>query len=198
MANVYMRNKQSGEIRDVDPDSKEFHELQGQVTALGQSMWEQTSFAHAAAIKDRAKFGELKDEDLGTDDQDGIRFAALKLHAEGVGIEENPHLELSPGEIENGLTRESKLEDLKQQFHSAVAKIRGSVVGEASDRIADEREERPQAKANPAASARAGGSDDRTNAPAPGHGAPGGGGSGSSGTASDSDDGSDGSEAAGL
>jgi hypothetical protein len=131
-------------------------------------MWEQTNVAHAQAVKERAAYGELLEEDLGHDDQDKLRFAALELDAEGVAPEANPHLMLSPGEVEMGLTPQQKLQDLKDQYNAKKYGKRNAIFEEASDRIADERKERPADQEPGIMSARAGGSDDRSDAPHPG------------------------------
>ncbi len=132
---VYMRNKASGEIREVAPDSEEFRELRAQVTPAGLSMWEQTSFPHADAIKTRADNDELLDHDLGHEDQERIRYAALELDAAGVAAENNPHLALTPGELEEGLTPEGKLEDLRQMSGASRAK-RAEIFSDAASRVA--------------------------------------------------------------
>lgn len=160
---IYLRNKATGEIREVEPDSSEFRELQKQVTPAGLTMWEQTHFAHAEAIKDRAAYGELQEEDLGHEAQDELRFEALKLADEGVGPEVNPHLQLTPGEVEMGMTPESKLADLEAQY-SRSRGVRQRVFDQSADAISDERKER-HPPTGEVISARAGGSDDRENAP---------------------------------
>lgn len=166
---LYLRNKATGEIRDVEADSAEFEKMKREVISNGLPMWEQTSLPHADAIKERAKYGELLEEDLGHEDQDNLRFAALELDSAGVAPEVNPHLMLTPGEIEQGLTPEQKLADLKDQYHTAKYGHRTAIMEAAADRISDERAQR-QATPTKQTSARAGGSDDRTDAPNPGDG----------------------------
>src|ERR1700747_1984544 len=100
---LYMRNKVTAEIRDVEADSAEFHGLQAEVTSMGLPAWEQTSYAHTESVKDRALHGRLREEDLGTKAQEELRFKALELAASGITPEQNPHLQLSPGEVEAGL-----------------------------------------------------------------------------------------------
>lgn len=163
---VYMRNKMSGEIREVEADSGEFRDLQGQVTPAGLTMWEQTHFPQAKAIKERAASDELLEEDLGHDDQADLRYAALQLDAEGVAPESNPHLSLTPGEIEAGLTPSDKLDDLRAMYEERQAKQRGSVFSDVAERIRDEEAEKPEVQPARGQRARAGGSDERTEVPA--------------------------------
>lgn len=164
---VHMRNKLTGEFRDVEPDTQEFYDLRAQVTPSGQTMWEQTNVAHAEAVKERAATGDLLEEDLGHEAQDELRPEALRLSDEGVAPEQNPHLTLTPGEIEAGLTPRQKLEDLEAQFEERVLGKRRQIFSQAADAIADERRE-PQAQQEAQGQlARAGGSDDRDNVPRP-------------------------------
>lgn len=164
---VYMRNKANGEIRETEVDSQEFRTLQREVTSTGLPMWEQTSLPHGEAIKERAKYGELLEEDLGHEQQNELRYAALQLDDEGIAPERNPHLALSPGEIEQGLTPEQKLEDLRDQFNARVLGKRAELFGDARQRIAgddlEDGDQRPGMAGQ--TSALAGGSDDRPNAP---------------------------------
>lgn len=162
---LYLRNKMSGEIRDVEADSPEFEDLKKEVTPGGLSMWEQTNIAHASAVKERAAHGELLEEDLGHEDQDKLRYAALQLDLEGVAPESNPHLALTPGEIEAGLTPSDKLHDLQQMYDMNRVRGVGAVYDDAADRIADERVDRESAQPARGQSARAGGSDDREGTP---------------------------------
>src|SRR4051794_25743765 len=101
---AYYRNKQTGEIKEVEQDSTEMFALQEEVGPDSHSKWEQTSFAHSNAVKDRAAYGELDEEDLGKEHQAALRHAAVQLDNEGVAPERNPHLALTPGEIEAGMT----------------------------------------------------------------------------------------------
>ncbi len=59
---VHLRNKVTGEIRDVEADSDEFRSLQAAVTQQGLPAWEQTSYAHVGEIQDRARTGNLREE----------------------------------------------------------------------------------------------------------------------------------------
>lgn len=166
---VYMRNKVTGEIKDVEADSSEFRELVAAVTAQGLPAWEQTSYAHADGVKERAKYGELNEEDLGTEAQDELRFKALELAAEGVAPEQNPHLQLTPGEIEAGLTPEQKQKDLEAQYSEGLVAARAGVFADSADNIAEEREEREAPPQSKGQLARAGGSDEREGVPMPVH-----------------------------
>src|SRR3974390_401629 len=180
MSQVYMRNKTSGEIRDVESDSSEFRDLQKEVTSLGQPMWEQTNIAHAEAIKERASTGNLFEEDLGSDDQDALRFEALKLAAEGVAPEANPHLFLTPGEIEAGLTPAQKQADLAAMYSERTGRS-ADIFSEAAGRIhGGESESQDAPELAGQHSAMAGGSDDREDAPMRGAFASSGGGDGES------------------
>lgn len=161
---VYMRNKGSGEIRDVEADSEEFFGLQKQVTTVGLPMWEQTSYAHANAVKGRAAEDALLEEDLGTDAQDELRYEALRLNDDGIAPEANPHLALSPGEIEQGLTPEDKLHDLEQQYEDSVRRRRG-ILRSSAESIADGDVQNRGTTQSRGQSARAGGSDERDGAP---------------------------------
>jgi hypothetical protein len=160
---VYMRNKATGEIRDVEPESAEFKDLRQEVTSAGLPMWEQTNEAHAAAVQERAAYGELEPEDLGHEHQDEL-YEALRVNASGVEPEKNPHLALTPGEIEQGLTPAQKLKDLEQQFEQRIGRV-APVFEKAADTIAEERKQRPAKQPAKGQSARAGGSDDREGAP---------------------------------
>lgn len=160
---LYLRNKMTGEIRDVEADSDEFRDVVKQVTPGGLPMWEQTNYPHVEGIKDRAAYGELNDEDLGAEQQEELRHSALLLDAKGVKPEENPHLQLTPAEIEMGMTPRSKLSELQQMYDDQRIGARQAVIDRASDHIADERKERESAVASKGQSARAGGTDERFN-----------------------------------
>lgn len=163
--NAYYRNKRTGEIKDIVQDSPEFYALQQEVDGSGQSLWEQTSFAHAQAIKVRAATAALNPEDLGKDHAEQIGSAAVQLNAQGVAPENNPHLALTPGEIEAGLTPEAKLEELGDQFdQQGLDRIQGTY-GRAAETIRDEEAETPEKQPTAGQSARAGGSDDREGVP---------------------------------
>lgn len=162
---VYMRNKASGEIRDVESDSQEFRDLQAEVTSNGLPMWEQTSHPHADAIRSRAEEDALQEEDLGHVAQDELRFEAMRLNDQGVAPEANPHLALTPAEIEAGLTPQSKLQDLEEMYDERVGKRR-AIFNEAAE-VHVPKDERKPAPTGEGASARAGGSDTRSEAPLP-------------------------------
>lgn len=157
---VQMRNKTTGEFRDVEADGPEFQTLSAEVNASGQSAWEQSSYAHAAAVAERAKYGELDEADLGDEHQAQLTHAAILLDAEGVAPEVNPHLALTPGEIENGMTPESKLADLKQMYAES-AGGRQAILDDAAAVHTDETAERQPSQQAKGLRARAGGSDDR-------------------------------------
>lgn len=161
---AYYRNKQTGEIKLVEQDSAEMFELQEKVGPDGESAWEQTSAAHAADLKERAKFGELNEPDLGKEHQDALRETEAAL-AVDVGAEKNPWENLTPGEIEAGLTPDQKQDDLRAQYDQDVDEKRAGVFESAADGIADEREKRPAAQQAKGLRARAGGSDERDNVP---------------------------------
>jgi hypothetical protein len=162
---VKMRNKQTGEFRDVQLDSPEFLELQATVTPAGFPAWEQTSHVHAADVRERATYAELLESDLGEDYKERLKHEALILDAEGVGPENNPHLALSPGEVEAGLTPQSKLEQIRKAFADSVP-TREDILSKAAEHVA-EGEVKPRRGPDSARGlrARAGGSDDRDNAP---------------------------------
>lgn len=89
---VYLRNKQSREIRVVESDSEQFEDLRQQVAPDGHSpLWEQTSEPDAKA--------EMEAQD-------------------NMAPNENPPewANLTPAEVEAGLTPEDKAEELREQF----------------------------------------------------------------------------------
>jgi hypothetical protein len=158
-----MRNKTTGEFRDVD--ESEFKDLVQEVTPDGFPRWEQTSYPHRDAVEDRATYGELLEEDLGKDAKELLKHEALVLDAEGVGPEHNPHLQLSPGEIEEGLTPEDKLEQLRQQYASSVPRREEIMAKSAEKIVGQEPKSRRSSVPTKGLKARAGGSDDRVNVP---------------------------------
>jgi len=162
---TYFRDKWTGEIKEVEQDGQEMRALKAAVGPDGFPRWEQTSFAHADAIKERAAVGAPDEPDLGFEHQNKLRgLGNPTLSDAGVGPEVNPHLALTPGEIEAGLTPQQKASDLSEQFSSTVAEREG-VFDEASDLIADERKDPPQSQPARGQTARAGGSDTREGAP---------------------------------
>lgn len=110
---LYMRNKQTGEVTTVEPDSVEFATMRAQVGPDGRtSLWEQTSQAHAAAVIDRADAGELVPEDLGFEHASDLGTAALAAPP----ADPAPWAALTPAEVEMGLTAEKKKEEMADMF----------------------------------------------------------------------------------
>ncbi len=110
----YMRNTQTGELRTVEADSPEFAELKLQVAPDGKTpLWEQTGQHHAEAVVARADAGELLDTDLGFEHKDrpGVLFSTA-----GVGSEKAPWENLTPAEVESGLSPESKAKELSDDY----------------------------------------------------------------------------------
>lgn len=162
---TYFRNKATGEIREVEQDGSEMRALKREIGPNGFPAWEQTSYEHVGAVKERAAVGAPDETDLGYEHQNRLReLGNPTLSDAGVGPELNPHLALTPGEIENGLTPQQKQADLSEQFSETVGD-RAGVFDEAADLLADERKDPPQSQPARGQSARAGGSDTREGAP---------------------------------
>lgn len=163
---VYLRNKVTGEIRDVEADSDEFRELQAAVTSRGLGAWEQTSLPHVEDIRDRARTGNLREEDLGLEAAEQLRYEALKLAAEGVEAHNNPHLRLTPGEIEGGLTPQQKAKDLMAQYEDKLSGARRRILMDAAQSHLEDGEEIEEPTGGDKGQlARAGGSDEREGVP---------------------------------
>lgn len=156
-----MRDKTTGEFRDVDED--EFKQLIREVTSDGFPKWEQTSYAHADNVLEKATYGELLEEHLGQKYQDALKHAALILDAEEVAPEHNPHLQLTPGEIEEGLSPEDKLEQIRTQYAESVPR-REEIFRKAHEKISPEGlKSKGDEGPSRGLRARAGGSEERPN-----------------------------------
>jgi hypothetical protein len=166
----YYRNKWTSEIKLVEQDSPEMFQLQREVGPDGYSKWEQTSPADVDATAERARLGELDPTDLGKEHDDVLRTTSTALDISNVAAEQAPWLNLTPGEIEAGLTPSQKQEDLKAMFAQDSETSLATVFEDAAEKISKSApgEDKRQSKATSQAKglrARAGGSDEREDVP---------------------------------
>ena len=109
---IYMRNKQTGEIKAVVPQSQEFNQLKKTVDPNGRPLWEQTGAHHATLIVDRAEAGDLREQDLG----ELHKPLDPVLNAQEYQAELAPYRNLTAAEVKAGLTPESKAREVQEMF----------------------------------------------------------------------------------
>lgn len=117
---VRMQHATTRELRDVETNSPEMRILEREVTQSGQSAWERVRDSEDRAVpREEATYAELLDKEVCGDEQsheDLLVHQALVLDARGVPIESNPHVALTGGELDAGLTPELKLEQIRAQY----------------------------------------------------------------------------------
>jgi hypothetical protein len=108
-----MRNKITGEFRDVDDASVDFLRLKQEVGPDNQSKWEQTGDHDVRATVDRARRGALLEQDLGN------RAFPLPLNASSpmLSPEVAPHKALTAGEIECGIEDQDMKVEQERDMH---------------------------------------------------------------------------------
>lgn len=130
---LYMRNKQTSEVKDVAPDSPEFEALKAQVGPDGRSLWEQTGSHDVDATAQRAAAGMLTEEDLGKEARTGL--PAVAVNVSDVGPAKAPWLELTAAEIEAGITPEQKASEVADDIHEQ-SQGREDTFSEVADHLA--------------------------------------------------------------
>lgn len=103
---IYLQNKVTGEIKDIDTDTQEYRDLIAERTADNKPVWEQQSDTAVAAKVERAEAGELRDSDL-------PKNAPLVPERNAVSefaAEREPWKNLTDAERALGMTRASKAE----------------------------------------------------------------------------------------
>lgn len=116
---VKFRNRETGEYRDVELDGPEPRDLGKEVTQAGYPAWEMLRPPGTAPPYEDATYAELLDSEIAGENEsyrDILQHEALILDAQGVAIEDNPHITLSPGELDAGLTPEGKLEQIRTHY----------------------------------------------------------------------------------
>lgn len=129
----YLRNKQTGEIREVERDTPEFIVLKNQVGPEGRSLWEQTGDHHVGRLAAAAETSSLVEEDLGAEDQQRLQTVA---RTEVARPPHQPWKDLTAAEREAGLDEDSKEQELQDELNSAAIEENAGVLSEAADKIA--------------------------------------------------------------
>lgn len=108
-----LQNVETGEFRDVETDGKEHKSLQGDVTQGGLEKWNQVEITSGSDEPGSDVY------DLAQVDVQQVPPAVM-LHLRGIAPDKNPHLVLTPGEQESGLTSQSKVEELLTQYRHLI------------------------------------------------------------------------------
>ena|ERR1700748_744687 len=104
---IYLQNKVTGEIKEVEDGSQEFRDLIAKRTPENKPEWEQQSDAAVAAKIERAEAGNLRESDL----PKAHATVPAKQSVEGFHTPTRPWEELTDAEVELGLTPERKREE---------------------------------------------------------------------------------------
>lgn len=104
---IYLQNKVTGEIKDVEPDTQEYRELIAERDSGNRSVWEQQSDAAVAAKIERAESGTLRETDL----PKAHKVEPERNKLDGFGAEKRPWENLTDAEVALGLTPERKKEE---------------------------------------------------------------------------------------
>jgi hypothetical protein len=111
MSITRLKNTETSEFRDVEVGSQEHRVLSAEVGQSGLPRWEETK-----PMEETDDIWELDDyarEHLPS---------AIMLHLQGIPNDRNQHLILTRGEIDAGLTPQSKLDDLMDQYGHMIPK----------------------------------------------------------------------------
>jgi hypothetical protein len=120
---VTMRNVRTGELRPAIAESEEFLALKQEVydhDGSSRPLWEQTGEHHARRVVENADDGALREPDAGYDHKP---FGDVVTDTSDVQPEPDPHLALTQGEVESGLTVEAKQEQLADQMQADAARV---------------------------------------------------------------------------
>lgn len=129
---IYLVNKVSGEIKDVEPDTQEYRDLIAERTPQNKPVWEQQSDAAVAAKIERAEADALRDSDLPKDSQ----VTQDRNSLEGFGPAVKPWEELTDAEVELGLTPESKREQERTTLDTVRGDSNATTRTQAAEKIA--------------------------------------------------------------
>lgn len=135
---IYLVNKVSGEIKDVEPDTQEYRDLIAERTPQNKPVWEQQSDAAVAAKVERAEQGRLRDSDLPKDSQ----VTQDKNSVEGFAPAVKPWEELTDAEVELGLTPETKREQERATLDTVRGDSNASTRQAAAEKIASSNTQR--------------------------------------------------------
>lgn len=117
MTNVWMRDKRNGQMIQTDDAGAVFRAMRSERDPVsGQTVWEQTGDHHAAAARQRAARGGLREEDLG---DFGPPTSLNGPASMTLAPEAAPHKALTPAEIEMGLDEDTKAEQELEMFARA-------------------------------------------------------------------------------
>jgi hypothetical protein len=129
---IYLQNKVTGEIKDVEPDSQEFRDLIAARTPDNKPVWEQQSDTAVAARVERAEAGELRDTDLPKDHPVLPERNVVTEFAP----EREPWKNLTDAEVELGLTPEQKCEHEQAIADTSAQRANAQTRAAAADAIA--------------------------------------------------------------
>jgi hypothetical protein len=114
---IYLQNKVTGEIKDIDPDTQEYRDLIAERTEENKPVWEMQSDTAVAAKVERAEAGELRESDLPKNSP----VVPERNRVEGFAAERAPWRNLTDAEREAGLDRDRKdAEELALADQSAI------------------------------------------------------------------------------
>jgi hypothetical protein len=133
---IQLQNKLDGSVIDVEENSPEFAMRVRETSPDGKSKWEQIPVHKAVALMDRARAGTLRAEDLGKAQDPGT----FSSHDPRAILHDVPNSwrDLTPGEVEAGLTADAKedhllahcagmaVEEFRRVFRGAEKAITGS------------------------------------------------------------------------
>lgn len=128
---LYLQNKVTGEIKDVEESSPEYKELIAERTEGGKPVYEQTSDAAIIAKINRAKSGELRDSDL----PKNTPVSPERNVVDGFAAQKEPWRELTAGEKKLGLTAESKAAQEQNRVDTVVHERNARSHEQAADAI---------------------------------------------------------------
>lgn len=129
---LYLQNKVTGEIKDVEPDSQEFRDLIAERTSDNKPVWEQTSDAAVARKVQSAEAGVVATPDLPKDSQ----LVSQKNLVEGFGPEKEPWTSLTDAEVELGLTPKQKAAEEQATLDTNAQAANAQTTAEAASKIA--------------------------------------------------------------
>lgn len=113
-----MKNRRTSEMRTVERYSPEYEALRREVQGTGSPMWEEVD--EAGAPQGSSEYAQALERRYEKPLEDILPHAALVADARGVPPSDNPHLTLSPGELDAGLTPETKLAEIRRTYAANV------------------------------------------------------------------------------
>ena len=129
---IYLQNKVTGEIKDVEPNSQLFRDLIAERTPDNKPVWEQTSDAAVARKVESAEAGVVRETDLPKDSQ----LVPQKNLVEDFSAEVAPWKNLTDAEVDLGLTPEVKAEHEQATLDTAAQVANAQTTTDAAAKIA--------------------------------------------------------------